>query len=67
MHKSEYTVTPKEEKTMKKITKKTIKDLEKRLAEEQAKENSDIKRITFLKATINSNSKQLGLAEPYTW
>ncbi|MBR0380318.1 MAG: hypothetical protein IJH62_07130 [Mogibacterium sp.] len=52
---------------MKKITKRTIKDLEKRLAEEQTKENSDIKRITFLKATINSYSKQLGLAEPYTW
>ena len=52
---------------MKKITKRTIKDLEKRLAEEQAKENSDIKRITFLKATINSYSKQLGIAEPYTW
>ena len=54
-------------KTMKKITKRTIKDLEKRLAEEQTKENSEIKRITFLKATINSYSKQLGLAEPYTW
>ena len=44
---------------MKKITKKNIRDLEKRLAEEQANEHSDIKRITFLKATINSYSKQL--------
>jgi hypothetical protein len=52
---------------MKKITKSMIRDLEKRLAAEQAKENSDIKRITFLKATINSYSKQLGLKEPYTW
>lgn len=57
----------KEGKTMKKITKSMIRDLEKRLAAEQAKENSDIKRVTFLKATINSYSKQLGLKEPYTW
>lgn len=52
---------------MKKITKKTIRDLEKRLAEEQAKKDSDIKRITFLKATINSYNKKLGLKETYTW
>ena len=52
---------------MKKITKETIKDLEKRLAEEQAKEDTDAKRITFLKATINSYSKMLGLKEPYVW
>lgn len=47
-------------KTMKKNTKKHIKDLEKRL-----KETKDIKRQTFLKATINSYSKELGLKEPY--
>ena len=52
---------------MKKITKKTVRDLEKRLAEEQAKADSDIKRVTFLKATINSYSKQLGMKEPYAW
>lgn len=52
---------------MKRITKKDIKSLEKRLAEEIAKENSDIKRITFLKATINSYSKRLGLEAPYEW
>ena len=45
---------------MKKITKKNIKDLEKRLTEAK-----DPKRITFLKATINSYSKQLGMKPPY--
>lgn len=52
---------------MKKITSKDIKSLEKRLAEEIAKKDSDIKRITFLKATINSYSKKLGKPEPYRW
>lgn len=52
---------------MRKITKKDIKDLEKRLAEEQAKANSDIKRITFLKATINRYSKAIGHKAPYEW
>ena len=52
---------------MKKITKATVRNLEKRLTEEQAKANPDIKRVTFLKATINSYSKQLGLEEPYIW
>ena len=52
---------------MKKITKSTINNLEKRLSEESAKANPDIKRITFLKATINSYSKQLGFDAPYTW
>ena len=52
---------------MKKITKKDINSLEKRLAEEIAKKDSDIKRITFLKATINSYSKQLGMKAPYEW
>ena len=48
-----------------KITKKTLKDLDRRIAEEQAKENRDIKRITFLKATRNSYSKELGIKPPY--
>ena len=52
---------------MKEITEQNIRDLEKRLADEQAKETPDIKRITFLRATINSYSKRLGLKEPYTW
>lgn len=45
---------------MKKITKKNIEDLEKRLAEAK-----DAKRITFLEATINHYSKQLGMKPPY--
>ncbi len=48
-----------------KITKKTLKDLDRRIAEEQAKENRDIKRITFLKATRNSYSKEFGIKPPY--
>lgn len=47
---------------MKKITKKDIKDLEKRLAETE-----DSKRQTFLKATINNYSQQLGMRPPYSW
>ena len=47
---------------MKKITKKHIAELEKRL-----KETKDPKRQTFLKATINSYSKELGMKEPYRW
>ncbi len=50
---------------MKKITRKTIKDLEQRL--EEAKKSGDIKRVTFLKATINAYSKQLGIKAPYEW
>ncbi len=45
---------------MKQITRKDIKDLEKRLAA-----TKDQKRIIFLKATINRYSKQLGMEAPY--
>ena len=48
-------------------TKKRIKELKNRLQEECKKENSDIKRITFLKATINLYCKSIGLEEPYKW
>lgn len=47
--------------TRKELEKK-IKDLEKRLSE-----TKDIKRATFLKATINSYSKEIGKKEPYRW
>ena len=44
-----------------KITKNTIKKLEKELKEE----TKDEKRRIFLKATINVYSKKLGLKPPY--
>lgn len=43
-----------------KITKATLKDLDKRIAKE-----NDLKRKTFLMATRNSYSKKLGLEPPY--
>jgi hypothetical protein len=46
----------------KKITKKTLKDLDKRIAEAK-----DLKQKIFLMATRNSYSKQLGLEPPYKW
>ena len=52
---------------MNRITKTDIAKLEKELKAEQAKDNSNIKRITFLKATINRYSKQIGKEEPYRW
>ena len=45
-----------------KITKNTIKRLEKEL-----KEETDMKRRCFLKATINIYSKELGMEPPYEW
>lgn len=47
--------------TRKEIEKK-IEDLEKRLAN-----TTDIKRETFLKATINRYSEDLGKKKPYKW
>ena len=44
-----------------KITKNTIKRLEKELQEE----TKDMKRRSFLKATINLYSKKLGMEPPY--
>ena len=44
-----------------KITKNTIKRLEKELQEE----TKDMKRRSFLKATINLYSKKLGMKPPY--
>lgn len=46
---------------------KNIKECEKRIREEQAKEEPNIKRISFLKATINRYSYEIGLEPPYTW
>ena len=50
---------------MTKITKRTITDLEIRLTE--AQKDGDAKRAIFLKATINTYSKKLGLKAPYRW
>lgn len=46
----------------KKEIEKRIKDLEKRLAQ-----TTDSKRATFLKATINRYSKEIGKKEPHRW
>ena len=45
-----------------KITKATLKDLDKRIAQ-----STDIKQRTFLMVTRNSYSKKLGLKPPYKW
>ena len=44
------------------ITKKTLKELDKRIAEAK-----DIKQRTFLMATRNWYSKMLGIKPPYKW
>jgi hypothetical protein len=46
-----------------KITKKTLKELDKKIKEEK----TDFKRKTFLMATRNAYSKELGLKPPYKW
>lgn len=50
---------------MKKITKKDLESIEKRMTE--AAKSGDLKRWTFLAATYNRYSKELGLKKKYTW
>ena len=50
---------------MKRITRKDLRSLENRM--EEAKKNHDAKRLTFLKATHNRYSKDLGIETKYNW
>lgn len=50
---------------MKKITKKDLESIEKRMTE--AAKSGDLKRWTFLAATHNRYSKELGLKVKYNW